>query len=143
MRTQRTSGVGHKVTRSWCALVLCGIAILCAPLLGHHSFAVYYIEADTIEVEGDIVEFQYRNPHSWIHIVGQEPFGKPKAYAAEWTSTSQLERNGITKNTLRAGDAVRIWASPNKNPSDNRIRLKRIERPSDGWKWGQSGRESR
>jgi hypothetical protein len=143
MRTQPNGGAEQKVKRSWWALVLCGVAILCAPLLGHHSFAVFYIEADTIEVEGDIVEFQYRNPHSWVHIVGRETFGSPKAYAAEWTSTSQLERNGITKTTLRAGDTVRIWASPNKNPNDNRIRLKRIERPADGWKWGQGGRESR
>ena len=143
MRTQRNGGVGHNVTRSWWALVFCGVVILCAPLLGHHSFAVYYLEADTIEVEGEIIEFQYRNPHSWIHIVGQEPFGKPKTYAAEWTSTSALERNGITKNTLRAGDTVRIWASPGRDPNDNRIRLKRIERRSDGWRWGQNRGEQR
>jgi hypothetical protein len=41
------------------------------------------------------------------------------------------------------GDSVHIWVSPNKNPSDNRIRLKRLERRSDGWWWGQSGLESR
>jgi hypothetical protein len=114
--------------------------ILATPLLGHHSFSAYYLEEDTIEVEGDIVEFQYKNPHSWVHVVGHEPFGQSKAYAAEWGSTSQLDRNGITKTTLHIGDTVRIWASPNHNPSDNRIRLKRIERPADGWKWGQQGR---
>jgi len=86
---------------------------------------------------------QYRNPHSWIQILGQEPFGKPKTYAAEWASTSRLEQDGITKVTLRAGDSVRIWASPNRDPNDNRIRLKRIERRSDGWHWGQNGRERR
>ena len=143
MRTERTGGIGRRVTRSWWALVLCGVAIVGAPLLAHHSFAVYYLESDTIEVEGDVVEFQYKNPHAWIHIIGQEAFGGPKTYAAEWTSTSQLERAGITKTTLRAGDNVRIWASPNKNPTDNRIRLKRIERPSDGWKWGQNRGERR
>ena len=144
MRTQWTRGVRHTVTRSWWALVLGGLAILCAPLLGHHSFAVYYIEADTIEIEGDVLEFQYKNPHSWLHVVGEEqPFGRRKAYAAEWASTSALERNSITKLTLRAGDSVHIWASPNRDPNDNRIRLKRIERRSDGWRWGQTGRESR
>jgi hypothetical protein len=131
------------VTRSWWALVLGGVAILCAPLLAHHSFAVYYIETDTIEVEGDIVEFQYQNPHSWIHIVGQEAFGRPKAYAAEWANPSRLERDGITRNTLHVGDSVRIWASPSRDPNDNRIRLKRIERRSDGWHWGQNRGESR
>jgi hypothetical protein len=35
-----------------------GVAVFFrAPLLAHHSFAVSYIEADTIEVEGDVVEF--------------------------------------------------------------------------------------
>ena len=143
MRTQRNGGVRHNVTRSWWALVLSGVVILCAPLPGHHSFAVYYIEEDTFEVEGDIIEFQYKNPHAWIHVLGQDAFRRPQVYAAEWVSTSQLDRNGITKNTLRTGDNVHIWASPNRNPSDNRIRLRRIERPSDGWRWGQNRRESR
>jgi len=124
-------------------LLLGGVAILCAPLLAHHSFAVYYIEADTIEVEGDVVEFQYKNPHAWLYVVGQEPFGKRQAYGAEWASRTQLDRDGIKKDTLRAGDSVRIWASPNRDPSDNRIRLKRIERRADGFRWGQNRRDSR
>ena len=140
MRTWRNGEVGPNVTRSWWAIALSGVVILGAPLIGHHSFATYYLESDTIEVEGDVVEFQYKNPHSWIHVLGQETFGGPKVYAAEWGGTSQLDRNGITKNTLRAGDRVRIWASPNRNPNDNRVRLKRIERPSDGWRWGQQNR---
>jgi len=143
MRTHRHAAVFRQAS-SWSALVLMGVAILCAPVLGHHSFATYYLESDTIELEGDVVEFQYKNPHSWIHVVGEEqPFGRRKTYAAEWGSTSALERNGITKLTLRAGDSVRIWASPSRDPNDNRVRLKRIERRSDGWKWGQNGRQTR
>ena len=132
-----------RLTRSWWALVLGGVAFLCAPLMGHHSFGDYYLEADTIEVEGDIIEFQYKNPHSWIHVMVQEPFSQPKAYAAEWVSVSRLERDGITKNTLQVGDNVRIWGSPARNPKDNRIHLKRIERRSDGWRWGQERRDTR
>ena len=125
------------------ALVLIGVVTLGAPVLGHHSFSAYYLEEDTIEVEGDIVEFQYKNPHSWVHLTGQDALGKPKTYAAEWASISRLERDGITKDTLRAGDNVRIWAAPPRDPNDNRIHLKRIERRSDGWKWGQNRGERR
>jgi Family of unknown function (DUF6152) len=108
-----------------------------APALAHHSFAVAYLEQDTIEIEGDLVEFQYRNPHAWLMVQGTENggFGAPKVYAAEWVSVSQLERAGIPKDFFKAGDSMRIWASPNKNPSDNRVRLKRMERKSDHWKW--------
>ena len=126
--------------RTW-LLVGIAVAVLCAPAQGHHSFAEYYLESDTIEVEGEVVEFQYKNPHSWIHIMGQETFGGRKPYAAEWASVSRLEREGITAKTLRPGDVVRIWASPNRNLNDNRIRIKRIERRSDHWKWGGQNRD--
>jgi hypothetical protein len=121
------------------------LAALCAgwlaqqPLLGHHSFGNFYLEDDMIEVEGTIVEFQYRAPHAWVHIQGQDNFGKQQAYSAEWSNPTRLERDGITKNTLKPGDYVRIWAAPNRNPTDNRIHLKRIERPRDKWQWRGGG----
>jgi hypothetical protein len=121
-------------------LVLSAIVSLSVPARAHHSYADFYLEKDEIEVEGEVVEFQYKNPHSWIHVQGRDGFGKPVIYSAEWASVSRLDRDGITKDFLRAGDRVRIWASPNRNPSDNRIRLKRIERPRDHWKWGGGNR---
>jgi hypothetical protein len=114
------------------------VVILSTPLLAHHSFAELYLEDDIIELEGEVLEVQYKNPHSWIHVQGQDPFGRAKIYAAEWASVSRLERDGITKRTVREGDRVRIWASPSRNPNDNRVRLRRIERPADHWTWGQS-----
>lgn len=119
------------------AVVLAGV-----PAVAHHSFGSVYLEGDSIEIEGSIVQFQYKNPHSWIHVQGLESsgFGQPKIYSAEWVSTSQLEREGITKTTLKPGDSVRIWGSPAKDPTDTRMHLKRIER-SDGWSWrGRQGR---
>ncbi len=124
--------------RIWAALVPCGVVIAVlsqASLLAHHSFAVYYLESDTIEIEGNVVEFQYKNPHAWIVVEGTEGLNQPKIYAAEWVSVSQLDRAGVPKNFFKPGDTLRIWASPNKNPSDNRVRVKRIERRSDGWRW--------
>ena len=119
-------------------VILALLALLAPSAAAHHSFASYYLEEDLIEIEGTIVEFQYKNPHAWVFVDGQDGLQKPRIYAAEWVGTSRLERDGIRANTLREGDRVRIWASPNRNPSDNRVHLKRIER-SDGWKW--SGRQ--
>ena len=106
------------------------------PAQAHHSFATLYLEKDMIEVEGDVVEFQYRNPHTFVLVQGEEKggVGGQKIFAAEWVSVSQLDRMEIDKTFFKIGDHVRIWASPNKNPNDNRIHLKRIER-KDGWKW--------
>ena len=119
------------------AIVAGAVIASSARALAHHSFAVVYLEQDTIEIEGDVVEFQYKNPHAWVFVQGRERggLGEEKTYAAEWVSVSQLDRAGIPKNFFKPGDSLRIWASPNKNPSDNRVRLKRMERRSDGWRW--------
>jgi hypothetical protein len=123
-------------------LVVGVLALLAVPVAAHHTFSAYYIEKDTIEIEGEVIEFQYRNPHAWIHVQGRDLFGREARYAAEWVSTAQLERLDIDKKFFRIGDQVRIWGSPSRDPNENRIRLKRIERRSDGWKWG-AGRETR
>ena len=143
MSTQQNGAVGKIATRSWAAFVLGAVVILGAPLTGHHSFAGLYLETDTVEIEGEVVEFQYKNPHSWVFVQGQEGLGPTKIYAAEWTSTSQLERIGIAKNFFHIGDSIHIWVSPGRDPNDNRVRLKRIERRSDGFKWGQNRGERR
>jgi hypothetical protein len=128
--------------RTWLYAV-CGVLVLTARLDGHHSFSDYYLEQDTIEIDGEVVEFQYKNPHSWIHVEAQDSFGVQKIYAGEWASISRLERDGITKDFFRVGDRLRIWASPNRNPNDNRNRIKRMERRSDRWKWGGNRIETR
>ena len=140
---RRTIRLGRRTVLSSLALAVTAAFTPSARLSAHHSFADYYIEADTIEVEGEVIEFQYKNPHSWIHVQGRDGFGTEKLYAAEWASVSRLDRDGITKDFFKVGDRVRIWASPNRNPNDNRIRLKRIERRSDKWKWGGNRIETR
>jgi hypothetical protein len=102
---------------------------------GHHSFAAYYFEDQSIHIEGDIVEVQFKAPHTWVHVTARDASGKEKRYAAEWANPSRLEREGMTKDTLKVSDFVQIWGSPSRDPNDGRIHLKRILRPSDGWEW--------
>lgn len=110
------------------------ILLAAMPLAAHHSFNAVYFEDEQIQFEGLIVEFQYKNPHAWVFVEGMNDLRQMQIWAAEWAGTNRLERDGIKANTLRVGDRVRVWASPNRNPTDNRVHLKRIER-SDGWKW--------
>jgi len=119
-------------------MILGSVALLRVPALAHHSFSAYYVEADTVELDGEVVEFQYKNPHTWVAVQGQDPFGRPIIYNAEWGSVSALERQGVSKNTLQIGDRVTIWVSPNRNPGDNRVRLKRIRLPNGKTLGGQA-----
>lgn len=128
---------------TWMAALAASVAagafvLLGAPAHGHHSFAAFYIESDTIEIEGEVVEFQYKNPHTWVQIEAPDAFGRRTIYSAEWGSVSALERQGVLKGTLKVGDHVRVWASPGKNLTENRVRLKKIQLPDGRTLGGQA-----
>ena len=107
-----------------------------APAYAHHSFAATYFEDKTDTVEGDLVQFLFRNPHSFVHVEGKDKDGNTVRYAVEWGAGLQLNRQGVTRETLKPGDHVVITGNPGRNPEDHRLRMRTITRPSDGWKWG-------
>ena len=103
----------------------------------HHSFPATYHVDQMVTVEGEVVQFLFRNPHSFIHVLAKDKSGKEFRYAVEWGGGAALSRNGgINARTLRAGDKVVVTGNPARNEADHRIRLQKIVRPSDGWQWG-------
>ena len=106
------------------------------PVAAHHSFAATYFEDKTETVEGELVQFLFRNPHSFVHVEGKDASGNVVRYAVEWGAGLQLNRQGVTRETLKPGDHVIITGNPGRNPEDHRLRMRTIARPSDGWKWG-------
>ena len=43
-----------------------------AKAYAHHSFAATYLEDQTVTIEGDLVQFLFRNPHSFVHVMVKE-----------------------------------------------------------------------
>jgi hypothetical protein len=116
--------------------ILAGAAVTAAiPVDAHHSFAATYFEDKTQTIEGDLVQFVFRNPHSYVHLEAPDENGEMQRWAVEWGSGMQLSTQGLQATTLRAGDHVIVTGSPGRNPDDHRMRMKTITRPKDGWKW--------
>ena len=106
------------------------------PLSAHHSFAATYFEDKQEKVEGDLAQFLFRNPHSYVHVDVKQANGEVVRYAIEWAGGGQLGRQGVARDTLKVGDHVIIVGNPGRNPEDHRLRLIRLQRPSDGYTWG-------
>jgi hypothetical protein len=104
--------------------------------LAHHSFAATYIEDQSITIEGQLVQFLLRNPHSFVHVMVKEKDGSMARYVVEWGSPAQLGGQGVSRDTLKPGDYVVISGNPGRNPDDHRVRLLQFKRPKDGWSWG-------
>ena len=115
-------------------LVLAG-GLVAGVAYAHHSFAATYFEDKQVKVEGELVQFLYRNPHSFVHVEVKENDGTVTRWAVEWGAGGQLGRQGVTRDTLKAGDHVIVTGNPGRTPEDHRLRMVSISRPSDGFKW--------
>jgi Family of unknown function (DUF6152) len=101
----------------------------------HHSFAATYFVDQEITVEGTLTQFLYRNPHSFVKLDAPDKDGKMQTWSVEWGGGAQLDREHVSRDTLKPGDHVIVTGNPGRDPSEHRIRLHKIVRPSDGWKW--------
>jgi hypothetical protein len=108
----------------------------------HHSFASTYDESKKITVEGKLVQFLFRNPHSFVHVMAPDEDGTMQRWAIEWGGAGQLGGQGVTRETLRPGDKVVITGNPGRNPADHRVRMLTLRRPSDGFGWGTNPGET-
>ena len=102
----------------------------------HHSFAATYFEDKSMTIEGELVQFLYRNPHSFVHVMAPDDKGEMQRWSIEWGGGGQLARQGVGRETLKVGDKVVVVGDLGRNPADHRLRMRSIVRPSDGWKWG-------
>jgi hypothetical protein len=119
--------------------LLIAVAVLslsAAQFYAHHSFAATYFEDRTQRIEGKLVQFLFRNPHSFVHVEAKNEKGEVVRWAVEWGGGGQLGRQGVNRETLKAGDPVIIVGNPGRNPDDHRLRMLRLQRTSDGYSWG-------
>jgi len=99
-------------------VVLIAVAFVSgAQAYAHHSFAATYFEDKTAKIEGKLVQFLFRNPHSFVHVEAPDESGQMVRWAVEWGGAGQLGGQGVTRETLKAGDVVTITGNPGRNPA--------------------------
>ncbi len=123
------------------SLMLLFAALLTAaiPALSHHSFAAVYDSAKETTIEGKVVQFQYRNPHSVLHVLAKDSNGVEKRYAIEWQGATQLGAAGISAQTVHPGDLVIVTGHPGRVAAENRILMTEFKRTTDDFGWINRG----
>ena len=59
--------------KRYLVLLLVAVASLAGVrALAHHSFAATYLEDQSVTIEGELVQFLFRNPHSFVHVMVKE-----------------------------------------------------------------------
>jgi hypothetical protein len=98
------------------AASLAAVAILLMPpAQAHHSHGNY---ADTfVDIEGVVKQVHLVNPHSWIYMDVKSAGGAPQTWALEATNVIGLQRIGVTREYLKAGDAIKARCHPLRDGS--------------------------
>ena len=100
--------------RTQAAVVLGVLAVIPARALAHHSAAMFD-EKKTITVEGEVKEFQFTNPHSWLLVDVKDKDGKVTTWGFEAEGPSTLARAGIRPSDFKAGTRLKITGNPMKD----------------------------
>jgi hypothetical protein len=133
--TPRRRSIGRAISRRARTALTCLAVTFGVTTLAHHSFYAEYFEEQRVTVEGTVVEFEYRNPHAWVHVMAAAENGAPQRVSAEWSNPARLRQQGLSVESIKPGDFVILTGSPGRDPAKHRIHLRSIERPADGWKW--------
>jgi len=110
-------------------LVVAGVALAALTAVGagttayaHHAFAAEFDADAPVLLKGAVVQVEWVNPHTWIHIKvpDTDGKGKPKAgttfnWAIEGGTPNTLLRTGITRNSLKAGTQVVVRGYQSKD----------------------------
>jgi len=119
--------------------VAAAMLVTCTAAYAHHSYAATYDVTKEIKLEGKLVQFVYRNPHSFVHVMAADDKGVQQRWAVEWSGTTQLGAQGVNRETLKVGDDVVINARPSRVTGEYRALMIKLKRTSDGFSWGSPG----
>jgi len=89
-------------------IAIAGAAALAAatPLLAHHAFSAEFDANAPVTLTGPVTRIEWINPHAWIHMENKTPNGKPEIWMVEGGTPNTLQRNGITRDTIKVGTVI-------------------------------------
>lgn len=72
----------------------------------HHSHGQY--EETFTDLQGTVKELHLLTPHSWVYMDVKDAKGGTAVWALEATGRGPLEKMGVTRGYLKAGDAIKV-----------------------------------
>ena len=123
-------------------LVITAAFVASTAVYAHHSYSATYDTGHQVRLEGKLVQFAFKNPHSFVTVQAPDAKGVMQRWSLEWSGTGQLSNQGVTRETLKVGDQVLVVGNPSRVPGEYKALMVSLKRPSDGFAWGGPGGET-
>jgi hypothetical protein len=103
-------------------LRLCAAMVLIAgltPLGAHHSFVAEYDGSKPVKVTGTVTKVEWQNPHIWFYVDVKDDTGKVTNWGFSGGAPGILQRRGIPRNAMKAGDVIVVEGFRARDGSNN------------------------
>jgi hypothetical protein len=97
-----------------------GLLVATTPFLfAHHSFSAEYDSNQPVKVTGVVTRVDWTNPHIWFFVDVKDDQGKVTNWGFSGGPPGVLQRRGISRTALKAGDAVVVEGFRARDGSNN------------------------
>jgi len=98
--------------------VVTAAIVATVPVHAHHSVALQFDMSQEMEIEGTIVELEWRNPHAWLQVEVENDAGEMEIWRVEFGSGNSLTRRGWRPDDLPVGARVTVHGLPARDGSN-------------------------
>jgi hypothetical protein len=102
------------------SFAMVAVILSALPAWSHHSNVAYEV-TKVITITGVVKEFEWVNPHTFLHVLVDDGKGGKVEWVCEGRAPGILLRAGWTKSSLKAGETVTVDMSPAKDGSKTSI----------------------
>jgi hypothetical protein len=75
-------------------------------------------QTQEVALKGKVVDFQWTNPHAFIHVEVPAAAGKNAGvWEIELNSPNNLKRQGWSSSSVKPGDEITLLANPLRDPA--------------------------
>ncbi len=94
-----------------------GALLAVTSAFAHHSFLAEFDYRSPVTLEGIVKRVEWVNPHTYCDVDVKDQSGKAATWTLETGSPGSLASRGWTRDTIKVGDYVKVYAYQAKDKS--------------------------